>query len=187
LSKPLATVYAWNEMAHLQRGLREQGKRRAKAPVSKSSEAVPEPVVEPETLLGYRLWQEHYLWHKHIERELRAVDLSHLQYVLLAATNFLIREGEAPSQIRLSNFTKVEKMMVSKTLRMLERRGYLSRKPYPGDRRANRIRLTAAGTRLLRRTLSISATAHAEFFRTLGDDWKRLNQMLQALMESNGA
>jgi DNA-binding MarR family transcriptional regulator len=164
-----------------------QEKRRARAPVATPGKSVPEPAAEPGTLLGYRLWQVHYLWHKHIERELRAVDLSHLQYVLLAATNFLIREGEAPSQIRLSNFTKIEKMMVSKTLRVLERRGYLSRKPSPGDRRANRIRLTAAGIKLLRRTLSISAAAHAGFFRVLGKDWKRIDQMLQALMESNGA
>jgi DNA-binding MarR family transcriptional regulator len=163
-----------------------QERRRAKSP-SKRGGTVPEPAAEPETLLGYRLWQVHYLWHKHIERELRAVDLSHLQYVLLAATNFLSREGEIPSQIRLATFTKVEKMMVSKNLRVLERRGYLSRKPYPGDRRANRIQLTASGLRLLRRTLSISAAAHAGFFRTLGSDWKRLNRLLQALMDSHAA
>jgi len=173
-------------MAAYQRpALKQPVKRQREANASSFAQSLPEPAVEPETLLGYRLWQVHYLWHKHIERELRAVGLSHLQYVLLAATNFLIREGERPSQIRLSNFTKVEKMMVSKNLRLLERRGFLSRKPQPGDRRANRIQLTPAGIRLLKRTLTISAKAHADFFRTLGSDWKRFNQMLRALMESN--
>ena len=162
--------------------LRQREKRQVGRSKARTGKAVPEPAVEPETLLGYRLWQVHYLWHKHFERELRAVNLTHLQYVLLAATNFLIREGEVPSQIRLATFTKVEKMMVSKTLRVLERRGYLTRKPHPGDRRANRIQLTAAGVRLLKRTLSISAAAHAGFFKTLGSDWKRLNQMLHGLM-----
>jgi DNA-binding MarR family transcriptional regulator len=166
--------------------LKAPQRRRVKSPSMKNG-TLPEPVAEPETLLGYRLWQVHYLWHKHIERELRAVNLSHLQYVLLAATNFLSREGEVPSQIRLATFTKVEKMMVSKNLRILEQRGYLSRKPYPGDRRANRIQLTASGLRLLRRTLSISVAAHAGFFRSLGSDWKRLNRMLQALMDSHAA
>ena len=146
--------------------------------------ALPEPAAEPGTLLGYRLWQVHHLWHKHIEQQLRAVDLTHLQYVLLGATNFLIRDGEVPSQIRLANFTKVEKMMVSKNLRVLERRGFLSRVPDPCDRRANRIQLTAAGIRLLRRTLAISAKAHASFFRAIGGEWKELNHLLQVLMES---
>lgn len=151
----------------------------------RSNDAARKTLRRPKERLGYRLWQVHYLWHKHIERELRALDLTHLQYVLLAAANDLTLAGEIPSQICLSNFTKVEKMMVSKNLRVLERRGYMSRKPHPEDRRANRIELTAAGLRVLQRAFSIGAKSHTAFFRTLGSDWKRLNNILQALMESH--
>ncbi len=138
-----------------------------------------------ETLLGYRLWQVQHLWHKHIERELGTIELSHLQYALLAAINLLTRTGEFPSQIRLAEFSKVEKMMVSKHLRGLEQRGLVSRRPRPGDRRANQLELTASGARILRRALAISLKAHATFFQRIGDGRQRLNDMLQVLMESN--
>src|ERR1043165_2075577 len=98
-------------------------RRRAASSGPNAKDAVPRLNVEPELLLGYRLWQVHYLWHRYIERRLRAANLTHLQYVLLAATNYLLRDGETPSQIRLATFTQVEKMMVSKNLRQLERRG----------------------------------------------------------------
>ena len=136
-------------------------------------------------LLGYRLWQTHHLWHRNIEKLLATLDLTHLHYALLSAMNYMICHGEIPSQIRLSQFTKVEKMMISKNLRVLERRGLVSRKPDPEDRRANRLLLTEAGIRTLQRGFAASRKAHASFFfRVLGAEERRLNEMLQALMDS---
>jgi DNA-binding MarR family transcriptional regulator len=105
-----------------------------------------------------------------------------MQYVLLAALYHLVSQGEAPSQIRLSNFTQVEKMMVSKNLRVLENRGFLSRKPLPEDRRANQIQLTAAGRHMLQRAFAASEAAHAKFFNVIGDDWKRVDVLLRDLI-----
>src|SRR5215469_10107437 len=103
--------------------------RRRKASSAGGKSTAAKIAVPPEIFLGYRLWRVHYLWKREIERRLRAVGLTRMQFLLLVATLFLITKGEAPSQIRLSNFTLVEKMKVSKTLRLLEGRGYLSRKP----------------------------------------------------------
>ena len=143
---------------------------------------VPKLAVPPEVLLGYRLWQVHYSWHRHIERHLKTIDLTHLQYVLLAALYHLVSQGEAPSQIRLSNFTNVEKMMVSKTLRVLENRGLISRKPLPEDRRANQIQMTASGRHMLQRAFTVSEAAHVKFFHAIGDDWKRVDGLLRELI-----
>lgn len=106
-------------------------KLRRKTSAVLTKEAGPKLAVPPEVFLGYKLWRVHHLWHRHFERRLKALGLTRTQYLLLVATYHLISQGEAPSQIRLSNFTLVEKMMVSKTLRVLEQRGYLSRKPTP--------------------------------------------------------
>ena len=161
-----------------------EGRRRKTSPAL-AKHADSKPVVPPEVFLGYRLWRVHYLWHRHIERSLKALGLTRTQYLLLVATYHLITKGEAPSQIRLSNFTLVEKMMVSKTLRTLEQRGYLSRRPTPTDRRANRLQITAAGEELLGRACAVSAEAHAKFFEVLGDDRKRIDGLLSALIQSN--
>lgn len=152
-----------------------------------AKEALPKLAVPPEVFIGYKLWRVHHLWHRHFERHLKSLGLTRTQYLLLVATYHLISQGEVPSQIRLSNFTLVEKMMVSKTLRVLEQRGYLVRKPTPGNRRANRIQLTAKGGHLLQRAFAVSIDAHAKFFHGLGDDRKQIDKLLSDLISSNPA
>ncbi len=159
-------------------------KLRRKTLRAPTEETAPTLAVPPEVLLGYRLWQVHYQWHRHIERYFKAIDLTHMQFVLLAATYHLLGQGETPSQIRLSNFTNVEKMMVSKNVRVLEHRGFLSRKPLPGDRRANQIQLTAAGRQMLQKAFAATIAAHANFFHVLGDEWKQVDKLLRHLIDS---
>lgn len=160
-------------------------KPRRKTARAPTKEAASTLAVPPEVLLGYRLWQVHYQWHRHIERYFKTIDLTHMQYVLLAATYHLISQGETPSQIRLSNFTNVEKMMVSKNVRVLERRGFLSRKPLPEDRRANQIQLTPAGRHMLQKAFAATIAAHTKFFDVLGDEWKQVDKLLRHLIHSH--
>lgn len=136
----------------------------------------------PEALLGYRLWQVHYAWHRHIERHLGAVKLTHLQYVLLAATSHLLNDHQPPTQIGLAKFTRLEKMMVSKNLRSLERQGLIARNPHPHNPRANEIGLTARGWRALGAAFAAAATAHGSFFQAFGKDWRKFDAMLRILM-----
>jgi DNA-binding MarR family transcriptional regulator len=139
-----------------------------------------------EAILGYRLWQVHYQWHREIERQLETMKLTHLQYVLLAATNHLLNEGRVPSQTQLAQYTKIEKMMVSKNLRELEARGYVMRKPHPDNGRANGIDLTATGRTILRKAFAAASAAHATFFGAFGADWRKFDEMLHILMQSQG-
>jgi DNA-binding MarR family transcriptional regulator len=170
-------------MQHSLTQLAEKPRRKTSGVLTKDAE--PRLVVPSEVFLGYKLWRVHHLWHRYFERQLKPLGLTRTQYMLLVATYHLICQGEAPSQIRLSNFTLVEKMMVSKTLRVLEQRGYLSRKPTPGNRRANRIQLTAKGAQLLQRAFAVSINAHAKFFHVLGDERKRIDNLLGNLISSN--
>jgi DNA-binding MarR family transcriptional regulator len=159
---------------------RRSSKNAAARPAAPGGLAAPQ-----EVLLGYRLWQAHHLWQRQVGRYLKAVGLTPVQYVLLAATYHLVSKDEVPSQIRLSTYTGVEKMMVSKNLRLLAHRGYLSRTPCPRDRRINRIRLTTAGMQILQRAFAKTTAAHASFFRSLGEDWKRVNSLLRTLIHSH--
>jgi DNA-binding MarR family transcriptional regulator len=155
-------------------------KKNAKARSSKSgAETIQAP---PEAILGYRLWQVHYAWHREIERQLDTLTLTHLQYVLLAATNHLLNAGQVPSQTALAQYTKIEKMMVSKNLRQLEERGYVARKPHPDNGRANSIDLTAAGRTILQRAFKAAGAAHESFFGAVGSDWRKFDDMLRRLM-----
>ena len=163
----------------------KNGKPRLPRGKRKSSGQPGRVLAPPEALLGYHLWQVHYAWHRHIERQLRVVKLTHLQYVLLAATSDLISDGQVPSQSSLARFTKLEKMMVSKNLRALERRGYVARNPHPENRRANEIGLTESGRRILKRAFDAATVAHREFFHAFGKDWHRFDEMLRLLMPTD--
>ena len=45
----------------------------------------------------------------------------------------------------IAGFAKVDRMMVSKILRLLEAKGYVARTTHPDDPRANRVDLTRSG------------------------------------------
>jgi DNA-binding MarR family transcriptional regulator len=162
-------------------------RQRRKISSAQMKDVAPALDAPPEVLMGYYLWRVHHLWKRHIETHFKEVGLTAKQFVLLAATYHLVSQGEAPSQIRLSQYTNIEKMKVSKDLRVLEERNYLSRKHTPGDRRSNRIQLTALGANVLQRAFSISAREHANFFGTVGSDWKHVNELLRQVMYSHVA
>lgn len=138
--------------------------------------------VPPESLLGYRLWQASHLWQRQVGRQLKPLGLTPVQYVLLAAANRLVSLGEAPSQIRIADYTGIEKMMVSKNLRALAAAGYVSRTACEEDRRVVEVRLTRAGKDVLQRAFAAARVAHDSFFCFLGQDRKRMNALLRLLI-----
>ena len=171
------------EQANLTTGERQ----RRKISSAQMKDVAPALDVPPEVLMGYYLWRVHHMWKRHIENQFKELDLTAKQFVLLAATYHLVSQGETPSQIRLSQYTNIEKMKVSKDLRLLEERNYLSRKHSPDDRRSNRVRLTALGAHILQRAFSVSAREHARFFGAAGSDWKQINELLRQVVHSHSA
>ena len=165
----------------------EQESTRSDRTRKQQGEAGPGVPVPPEILLGYRLWQASHLWQRQVGRELKPLGLTPVRYVLLAAAYHLINCGQAPSQIRLSDFTGVEKMMVSKNLRVLAAEGYISRTASATDRRVVEVRLTAAGREILQRAFAAALAAHDSVFRVLGEEWSRMNGLLRSLIRGHMA
>jgi DNA-binding MarR family transcriptional regulator len=165
----------------------EQESTRSDKTTKEQGEAEARVAVPPEILLGYRLWQASHLWQRQVGRELKPLGLTPVRYVLLAAAYHLINCGQAPSQIRLSDFTGVEKMMVSKNLRVLAAEGYISRTASATDRRVVEVRLTAAGREILQRAFAAALAAHDSVFRVLGEEWSRMNGLLRSLIRGHMA
>jgi DNA-binding MarR family transcriptional regulator len=140
----------------------------------------------PEATIGFRLWHVHHQWLRFFDQRLAGLNLTHLQFVLLAACHHLALAGEVPSQSQLAGFTAFDKMMVSKALRLLEAKGYLKRRRHPADPRAKRIDLTAQGGRVLHRAKTIAEKALADFFGVLGTKQRTLSILLQELMTAHG-
>jgi DNA-binding MarR family transcriptional regulator len=115
---------------------------------------------------GFLLWHLTLAWQRAIAAVLAPLELTHVQFVLLACAWWLGSQGQVPNQLQLARQAGTDVKMTSQVLRRLEAKGLLQRQVDPADTRARRLRLTAAGTRLARRAITAVEQADAEFFGT---------------------
>jgi DNA-binding MarR family transcriptional regulator len=115
---------------------------------------------------GFLLWHLTLAWQRAIAAVLAPLELTHVQFVLLACAWWLGTHGQVPNQLQLARQAGTDVKMTSQVLRRLEAKGLLQRQVDPADTRARRLRLTAAGTRLARRAITAVEQADAEFFGT---------------------
>jgi DNA-binding MarR family transcriptional regulator len=95
--------------------------------------------------------------------------MTHLQFILMASAAWLARSGSV-SQARLANFCRMDPMLVSKTLRTLERHGMISRRNDPVDSRAKQLLLTKKGLEQVLKGVPDVESAYDNFFGPLGKD-----------------
>lgn len=138
----------------------------------------------PEESLGYRLKLALHAWTRQLDAALRPLGVTHLQILALYAIELFGERGETPSQVCISAFMRVDPMMISKILRLMEGRGYVKRSPHPADPRANALHLTPAGRALVHTASPVVRAAHAAFFdcRLDGDGKQALATVLDRLL-----
>ena len=130
----------------------------------RSARREPSEAVPCEESLGHWLRLAYQAWMRHFDAALRPLGLTPVQFIALNVIERRHRRGEIPSQVQVATATQLDPMMISKTLRLLEERGYLKRSPHPDDPRANALHLTHAGDALLRAATPAFQDAHAAFF-----------------------
>lgn len=144
-------------------------------------------VCRPEETFGFRLWHVLHAWQRRVEAALAPLDLTHMQFVVLAITAWLLREDDTVSQSRIANFGKIDRMMLSKMLRLLEEKGYVERGPHPQDPRANSVDLTHAGRETLAQAAPLVLAAQEAFFGRLAPEGREsLARQLDLLLALEG-
>jgi DNA-binding MarR family transcriptional regulator len=104
--------------------------------------------------------------------------LTHGQFSLLMSLN----RPEPPTMGRIAAFLAMDRTTLTANLKPLERRGLVSVAIDRKDRRSRRLKLTAAGHRLLIRATPIWTRTHAEVERRLArGEPERLRSDLRAL------
>jgi DNA-binding MarR family transcriptional regulator len=137
---------------------------------------------QPEESTGYLLWQVTMGWHLRMNQRLRPVGLTLTQFSLLAGLYWLSRQGEVVTQQRLADYAHTDRMMTSKVLQTLEKKGLVERRSNPHDGRAKQLQLTDAGEGLLRQAHAVMQQADAQFFGPLGAEAGLFNHLLTRLM-----
>ncbi len=113
---------------------------------------------------GFLLWHATLRWQRGIAAALLPLDLTHVQFVLLACTWWLNGQGEHPNQLALARFAGTDVKMASQVLRSLEQKGLLAREVDPADTRARRLRVTSRGAELAPRAVAEVERVDAAFF-----------------------
>ena len=136
---------------------------------------------------GFLLWHATLSWQRKINAVLVPLDLTHVQFVLLACAWWLDQRSETPNQQALARQAGVDVKMTSQVLRTLEGKGLLRRQVNPADSRARQLRPTAAGTKLAQRAIAAVETVDAEVFGDAAPDLLTVLRRLPSAPSSTAA
>ena len=128
---------------------------------------------------GLLLWRTTMRWQRAMTAALAPLDLTHVQFVLLASAMWLGRNGEPPNQVQLAAQAGTDVKMTSDVIARLEAKGLIRRETNPHDSRAKVIRITEAGAAAAQRAIVAVESADAVFFEPV--DEAKLASLLQQL------
>src|SRR5690349_10250986 len=132
---------------------------------------------------GLLLWQVTNRWQAAQRAALKPFDITHVQFVLLAALTYMQAEGPV-TQKTLAGMAVTDPMMTSQVLRTLEARGLVYRPAHPTDRRARAVAVTEAGRDLANQAVVAVEACDAAFFGGLGEQLPGFAAALRALRQA---
>ena len=118
---------------------------------------------------GLLLWRTTMRWQRVMTAALAPLDLTHVQFVLLASAMWLGRNGEPPNQVQLAAQAGTEVKMTSDVVARLEAKGLIAREADPRDSRAKVIRITPAGAAAAQSAIVAVEAADAAFFQPVDE------------------
>ncbi|WP_345762297.1 MarR family winged helix-turn-helix transcriptional regulator [Diaminobutyricibacter sp. McL0608] len=118
----------------------------------------------PATSPGFLLWHTTLRWQRVMAAALAPLDLTHVQFVILASTWWLNGQGEHPKQSRLSDYTGSDARMTSEVVGRLIAKGLLERTRDPEDARAKVLTVTSDGAAVAARAIDAVEAADEAFF-----------------------
>jgi DNA-binding MarR family transcriptional regulator len=128
-----------------------------------------------EQTLAMHLRRAYLTMHRHAQSLFEPLGLTADQYVLLR----LVGERSGQTQQQLVRRTASDPSTTAAMVKLLERRGLVSRKTHPADRRSWQVSLTASGRKLVDRLARHDATIHQALAAALGS--RSLGDTLAAL------
>lgn len=125
---------------------------------------------KPEDSPGFLLWQTTMVWQRQIKKSLEIHGVSHAQFVIMATLLWFESHGFETTQTLIINWSKLDKMTVSKSLKILADTGLVHRIEHKTDTRAKSVSLTNNGKSLAHKLVPIVEAIDAKFFGTLSNE-----------------
>ena len=131
----------------------------------------------PRNAIGFVMWRVVHRYERELERALRPLDLTHLQFTILALVGWL-KEGRSASQAELARFGDIHVMQVSNVLKALDGKGLVSRSMMPRSARTKSPALTHAGLSALTAAFPLAIEVQQRMFGDAGRPGGRLLDVL---------
>jgi len=136
----------------------------------------------PKQSPGFLLWHISTSWRSSIEAALKILRLTHPQFVVLATTGWLTRNGHLVTQVEIGKMAGLDPNTNSQILKGLEQKSFITRTP-SSDGRAKNVSLTPKGSQTLKRALPTVEQADKNFFNSINEsEINVLTDLFQKLM-----
>ena len=122
-------------------------------------------------------------WHSMIKQELKKMNLTHPQFVVLASLAYLSQNGNEITQIMISKLAGIDVMTVSQILNLLEKNDFVKRKEHSRDTRAKAVILNKKGEKVLQKAVPLVEQIDEIFFGKLDTDEEQFKHFLARLNE----
>ena len=122
-------------------------------------------------------------WHSIIKKELKKMNLTHPQFVVLASLAYLSQNGNEITQIMISKLAGIDVMTISQILSLLEKQNFVKRKEHSKDTRAKAVILSKKGEEVLQKAVPLVEQIDEIFFGKLDRDEKQFKHFLAKLNE----
>lgn len=139
----------------------------------------------PRHAIGFVLWRVMHRYERELEQALRPLDLTHLQFTLLALVAWTQNQGDTPNQAELARAGDIHVMQVSNVLKALERKALIERSMAEGNPTAKSVILTEEGLERLRAAFPIAIDVQQRLFGDAGHSGGRLMTELNAVEASD--
>lgn len=134
---------------------------------------------------GLLFIRAYHKWHGLMKEQLKQIDLTQPQFVVLTTVAALLRQKDWVSQADIARFSDMDVMTVSQVIRLLIKKELLARDSHPKDRRANIILLTDDGLQKVNQALPLVEGIDQAFFGKLENKTETFNQLLIELEVKN--
>ena len=122
-------------------------------------------------------------WHSMIKKELKKMNLTHPQFVVLASLAYLSQDSNEVTQVMISKLAGIDVMTVSQILNLLEKNDFVKRKEHSRDTRAKAVILNKKGEEVLQKAVPLVEQIDEIFFEKLDTDEEQFKHFLARLNE----
>jgi len=138
---------------------------------------------EPQDSPGFLLWQTTMTWQRLIKKELDPFGISHAQFVIMALLLWFKAHHYDTTQTLIVQWSKLDKMTVSKALKKLVEEKFVERFKHKIDTRSKSVFLTEKGKDLIHQLVPRVEHIDETFFGKLGQNQPTLIQILKNLIK----